>query len=140
MDLRESLLGLADPARRPKPVEFALPDLPGHKFCIRQLSAGEREMLDDGQVEQGPDGKIAGKQDGQHGARWLIACLVDADGKPLFSDDDAERLAALPSGVARRLLNRVLEVNEVGRDLVAEEAKNSDAGQPLTSPSASPAK
>jgi hypothetical protein len=96
--------------------ELALPEL-GGSVQIRVLSAGEFLKLNE---------KIDANKDAAF-AYWICAGVVGADGQPLFTEADIDRLKELPIGVVERMTNAVQRHNFLTKEQAAGKSKGRTA-------------
>jgi hypothetical protein len=129
---------LAAPDRRRETV-----DVPewgeGAQVILQEMSALDRDRFNtERQIEfvDGPPGK-----DGKptqvpkmgtdamvnYAARVLVRCIVDEEGKRIFTDDDAEMLGGKSTKVLQRLFKVVAELNKLDGPTQGD-VKNSEPG------------
>jgi hypothetical protein len=90
-------------------------------------------------IKETPDGKR--KIEGNFinaKARLVVKCLVDADGKRMFSDDFAAQLGTKNAAVINRLFQKIQFLSGRTAKVVEGMEKNSETGQNDGSPSSSP--
>lgn len=72
-------------------------------------------------------------------AKLVARCLVDEEGKRLYSDTDVDAIGKRNGAVINRLFEVAKRINALEKKDVDSLVKNSSAGQSGDSPSASPA-
>lgn len=103
---RESILG-TKPA--PKPLE--IPEW-GGTIYIRKLSVAAIKALKD-------------DSENVSAVRWLILCVVDENGNPLFTDADADQLESSSSyEVCMKVIKAAMEYNGLSTKSIEEAAGN----------------
>ncbi|TVQ59919.1 MAG: hypothetical protein EA379_09570 [Phycisphaerales bacterium] len=126
---RESILASCD-----LPTERI--DVPEWGGCveIRTLTAGERDRFDAIVLEYNKPGGAR-----PHiRAELLVRCIVDADGKNLFTVADVEKLAGKSARAVERVFNAALRLNGITNSDVEELEKNSVSAPGGASSSGSP--
>ena len=120
MSLREEILAAEDRPREPVPT----PEWPAAdgKLFVRTISALEREHFSEAYRANG-DGRIHNVT-----ARFCVLCLCDADGRPVFTDADAEELGGKAGHVLDRIFALARKLNRIGAEAAAETLKNSGSG------------
>ena len=85
-------------------IEVEIPELKDSVY-VREFSIAEfYEVVEEGnEIEAQSDGVVAYK--------WIIAGICDKDGNPIFTDDDAEAIKAMPLTIANRLYEAAHELN-----------------------------
>jgi hypothetical protein len=92
---------------------LAIPEWSG-SICVRSLTAGERENARQ-QTKDHPDTPAA--------AFFAVAAACDAQGTPLFQNQDAFRLTDKSAKAIERIADRALRLSSIG-DEAREAAKN----------------
>ncbi len=76
-------------------------EIRGEKLTLREIGLSEFEAIT--------------SRDGIKGseltARMLVACAIDADGKPVFTEEEVKAIQELPAGVLLEVGNALAEVN-----------------------------
>lgn len=93
-----------------------VPEWGGHVF-VRSLPAADYEKFVQAAV------KFPQELQGYH---LLVRCLVDAEGVPLFGDDDIEALRGKHGGIMLALINRAGRLNRLGEETIEDAKKKSD--------------
>lgn len=62
-------------------------------------------------------------------AALLQRCVVNGDGEPMFTPEDAAHLARRPARITRPLIRAAERLNGIGADVMRAAKKNSDSGQ-----------
>lgn len=97
---RDTLLSVANPA----PEVVHVPDW-GINVYVRQLTAGDAlELLS----------RLESATPRERVAAMLAACLSDADGRPLLTADEAEKMLDKAAGPIMRLFSEVIHINALG--------------------------
>lgn len=113
---RDAILGIDDR----KTVSVDVPEW-GGSVLIRPMSAGARDEWDAAVIKRKEAGEV-----GISGARALLTalCVVDEQGKPLFSKEDAELLAEKNHEAVGRIAIKAMEINGLMPNAVEDAAKN----------------
>lgn len=106
---RDALLALASDKRRYQDV-----DIRGQKYRLRSLNDKEWTRLQASNVKK--DGTIDRIAAQTNNVRTIIACVVDGDGEPLFSDQDIEKLRTIDAGVIQDLAGACSDHIGIGGD------------------------
>ena len=72
-------------------------------------------------------------------ASLLQRCVVNGDGAPMFSPEDAALLARRPARITRPLIQAAERLNGIGAETMRAAKKNSDSGQDGSTSTSSPA-
>lgn len=137
---RDQILGADDIAYE----DIDLSDVPGWGVVrIKDLSAGERDRLEASLVterkERQPDGRVrtvTAPNLANVRARFCAACMVGEDGRPLFSEQDVQRLGAKSAKALDRIFDRVKARNGLDDRAVDELVENFSNDQSDGLPSA----
>lgn len=86
---------------------------------VRQLTVKEREELDRETFRRNRR-----KQPAAIAERWIIATVMNADGSPMFTDLDLERLGKLPSSLATSIMAVISKENNIGVDIDEDDEGN----------------
>lgn len=117
MGLAEEILALDDR----KIVEVEVPEWGGRKVRLREMSAADRDSYEVENLEAREQKRPAK----QVRARLVALCLVDEDGKRVFSDAaDIEKLGAKSAKALDRLFWKARELNILEEDQVKSAVKN----------------
>jgi hypothetical protein len=98
----------------------------GGSVLVRTMSGTERDAFEVASVAA--RGKSREVNLANLRARLAVLCLVDADGKRLFSDADAPALGAKSARALSRIYDVAARLNGLSADDAEELAKNSDSG------------
>lgn len=103
-----------------KTEEVEVPEWDG-KIILREMSGLQRDNL-----ERGDFSKAAteGSMPSLWRVRFLSLCIVDADGKLLFTAEDLQALAEKNATVIDNLCRRAMKLNGFDIDTVEEMKKN----------------
>jgi len=115
MGLRESILEYQDPALTLE--EVPVPEW-GQSVWVRGWTGKERDAYEDefGDVADTPMPNLR--------ARILVRFLLDAEGKRIFSDSDAEALGSKFCGPLVSLLKKVIDKGKATKDAAENAQKN----------------
>lgn len=106
MGLKEEILALADDQRQPVEV----PEW-GKTLYVRVMSARARDAWQADMAERGKKGDGAVMENAR--ARFIALTVVDQDGKPVFSLEDAEALGEKSAKAIDRLFNAATALNKL---------------------------
>lgn len=81
-----------------------------------RLSAADMPIGQDGHVGYNPIGRLS---------RWTIACVVDEDGRKMFTDADAKQVEQMPASLLKRIVNVAQRLAGNTTAALAEDVKNS---------------
>lgn len=73
----------------------------GRKFRLQSLNDRELSHLNASVYDE--DGEVSPEQAAMLNARWIVACCVDSDGQPLFSESDVSSIQDLDGGFVQTL-------------------------------------
>lgn len=90
---------------------------------VREPDGATDERLQAADYTTEADGRVRFNPAG-HAARWIIACVTDEQGKPLFTDKDAAEIEALPAEVLKALADQCEAVARSTPSAVQDAAKN----------------
>ena len=108
----------------------------GGTVRVQSLTGSERDQWEEAcQEQKGKDKVFSTKQLRE---KLLSFCLVDADGKKLFSEGDIGLLADKNAAALTRLFDAARKLNAIGAQDVEDLVGNSEAVQDGSSISASP--
>ena len=125
-DLRSKILAAQDTTKEAVSVpEWGLDD----GLFIKTLSAKDRDGWETSLVSIDPNGKTRRVNMANMRARLVVRCLVDAEGKRVFGDDDAEALGEKSAAVVARLFDTAQRVNALSKAEVQALEKNSVSSQ-----------
>lgn len=125
MSLAESILTAPDRPRIPvKPWGFTL--------YLTAISGVDRDAYDSARWSE-KDKRTNWR------AKYLVKCLVDADGLRIFTDDQAEALGQKNGEILKSLWEKAVELNGDGVNAVELAAKNSSSDTSSTTGIVSPA-
>lgn len=114
-DLTKDQILAADDLRTEK---VAVPEWGGDVY-IRQMSGREQDKF-----EAECRGKNGGPNLINMRARMVAACLVDSEGKKLFTDEDVIKLSNKSGSVLNRLIDKIGELNRITGEDLEKIAKN----------------
>jgi len=97
--------------------KVSVPEWGGDVF-VRVMTVGERDAYENEWMRK----KDTGVDDFR--TKFLVRCLVDADGNRLFDNGDVQKLAAKSAKVMNRLWQAAMEHNNLSDSDVEELAKN----------------
>lgn len=121
---------------KPSSQEIDLSDIPGWgNVRVKDLTAGERDHIEQscvverlvivkGKKKLRKDTSIANIR-----AKFVAACVVDDDGKRLFSEQDVQQLSDLNARAIDRIFTVIQERNGLRDEDLEELAGNFNAGQ-----------
>lgn len=112
-------LGRADvfAPRPPKRVKVEVPEFGGHVY-VRELTGWERDDFEAGCVDRGEEKANYSNVT----ARFVALCTCDAEGKRLFTDDDAGQLGDQSNVGLLRIFTAARKLNGMGQQ-AEEEAR-----------------
>jgi len=90
----------------------------GTGLSVRSMTAAERDSFD----ASSRDGDTANLANFR--ARLVVRCLIDPDGKRVFTDADAEAVGKLPAGPVCAVFGAAAKLNGLTKDEVEEIEKN----------------
>ncbi len=92
----------------------------GGDIYIRQLTAKEQDMLERESLKKGGSANIENMR-----ARFAVMCVVDKNGKNLFSEEDIPKLTLKAGAVLNKIIEKASELNNISEKDLEEIAKNS---------------
>jgi hypothetical protein len=95
---------------------------------LQELSASDRDMWESESFNVAPDGSTAKFNPKHARARLIVRCLVDEQGKRLFTDDEVAAVGSLSASTIQKLFNKARTLNAITDDDIKELEKNSEAG------------
>lgn len=116
MGLAEEILALDDR----KVVEVEVPEWGGRKVRLMEMSAADRDRYEMENLEARE--KKTGAR--QVRARLVALCLVDEEGKRVFTDQQVDALGAKSAKALDRLFWKARELNILEEEQVQAAAKN----------------
>jgi hypothetical protein len=107
----------------------------GGDVRIRELSASERDMWESegiltevGDPDETGAQKVTAKFNPKHvRARLVVRCIVDANGKRMFADDEVAAVGSLSASTVEKLFEAAKKINAIDAKDIEELEKNSDA-------------
>lgn len=102
----------------------------GGTVRLQELSAAERDLWESESfiTEPDDDGEAAARfNPKQARARLVVRCIVDEDGKRLFSDDEVAAVGSLSASTVQKLFMVARQLNAISSADIEELEKNSDA-------------
>ncbi len=98
---------------------------------VRGLTAAERDAYEQSLMEATRTGKrtkITPKLQNAK-ARMAVLCIVDADGKRMFTDEDAAALGEKSASALNRIVEAIQKLSGMSDEDLEELEKNSGTGQ-----------
>ncbi len=113
-------------------------DIPewGGTVRLMGLSGTERDAYEGSLVVLGSNGKVARHNLTDARAKLVAKCLVDDDGRRLFTDSEVKALGAKNGAVIDRLYDTAKALSGIGKEHVEAKAGNSGTGPSAGSTSA----
>lgn len=110
----------------------------GGAVRLQELSASDRDMWESESFVLNAEGTGAKFNPKHARARLVVRCIVDAQGKRMFSDDEVAAVGSLSAATVQRLFNAARKLNAISDDDVKELEGNSegDRGDASSSTSA----
>jgi hypothetical protein len=128
---------IQDACRKP-PVEFDVPEL-GGSVLLRYLPSSEKDAFEAWMADTQTKKGFLGVKDFR--ARLVAKCMVEADGRRMYEENQIGDLAALLGSVVETIYEQCERMNHMGsakKQAAEQAAKNSESGQTVDSPTASP--
>lgn len=125
MDLRNQILSTEDTKRE----AVTVPEWGDVTVYVKNLSSKDRDGWEASLITITSDGKAKRVNMINMRARLVVRCLVDENGKRIFSDDDAEALGEKSAAVMARLFDLCQRINALSGKEVAALEKNSVPAQ-----------
>lgn len=116
---RDSILAASDLPRE----AVTVPEW-GGEVCVQTMTAGDRDAYETEVYEFDDEGKVRVKTMADFRARLLLRCIVDENGKRLFSDDDLPLLSAKNPAALDRLNAVARRLNGMGGEAEARAEKD----------------
>lgn len=91
-------------------------------IMLAAMTAAERDAFEAGMLDN--KGKSDKNRLRNFRARFIAACIVDADGKRLFSDKDVVALGGKSAAAVSRVFDKCREINGMTEEDVEEIEKN----------------
>lgn len=129
MSLRDEILAADDLPREPLVVKEW-----GKTVWVRTLSGTERDAFEASNVRQ--KGKATEFHRANLRARLAVLVVCDADGKRLFSDEDATALGRKSGAALDRIFDLANRLNRLSEQTQEDAEKNCESGQNAPSTSA----
>jgi len=87
----------------------------GGSIKIQELSGPQRDAMD---IFVAKHSKTHGEEltNQRYTTFWLLFSVVNEDGTRFFSDDEIEKVAALPGSDCRRVWRHIAKINDIGED------------------------
>lgn len=101
--------------------------LNGKTYRVRGLSYAGRERLNAENFVLDKRGTFQIREGNRAGALLLQECLIDAEGKPLFSPDDLDAIGQIPPAVADPLIAAAQRLSGLGDENRQDLGKGSGA-------------
>jgi hypothetical protein len=111
---REEILAAEDAATRGEMDSVVIPEWGGKKVFVRSMTSDERDKYEEEQS----------KGHAHVRANLVIATACDAEGKPLFSPEDAVVLGKKSTKPVQRIFNLAVKLNAITKDDIEELSKN----------------
>jgi Phage tail assembly chaperone len=107
----------------------------GGEVRLQEMSASERDLWESENVttvisDSDDDGqqKVTSKWNPKHvRARLVVRCMVDADGRRMYSDDEVAVVGSLSASTVEKLFKAANKLNAITAKDIEELEKNSDA-------------
>lgn len=116
MDIREFIISRATGKPKIEPV-----NVPGWEgLYVHEMSGTDRDDYEAAQSQANKSGR--GLRNFR--ARLLVRSIVDADGKRVFTDEDAESLGKLPSSEIIAIFDHAAELNGLAKETEESDEKN----------------
>lgn len=100
----------------------------GGEVRLQELSASDRDMWESESFQLGADGQDVKFNPKHARARLVVRCLIGADGKRLFTDDEVAAVGSLSATSVQKLFDAARKLNAVSGEDMKELEGNSDAG------------
>lgn len=118
MNIREQILNAED--RELEPID--LPKWGSPEVFVRVMSGTERDDFEASMIQQ--RGKNVTQNLTNIRAKLAVRCLVDKEGKRVFSDDDAVELGKKSCSMLQLVFEKARDLNKLSNEDVEELAKN----------------
>ena len=113
----------------------------GGTVPLQELSASDRDMWENESFLMSSDGSGAKFNPKHARARLVVRCIVDGQGRRMFSDDEVASIGSLSASTMQKLVNAARKLNAISDEDIKELEGNSGGGpsdaDSLTSASAS---
>ncbi len=115
--------------------DFVIPDdyeieaLAGQKLRVKSLNAKERASLEDFFLDP-RTGRVNPEKDKLRAEKWVIDCVVDGSGRPLFTLEDIRKLSKVDGALIEEIAQCAVNHNRVqlGKDLEKKSEAMTDSG------------
>ena len=104
-----------------KTVEVDVPEW-GGTVLVRELTAGEVDEM--GFSMATPDGSLDATKAKSFRIKAAAWCIVDEDGKSVFTEKDIRELGQKSHSAIERITNAIMEISNIGGEVEEEEPKN----------------
>lgn len=109
----------------------------GGSVRLQELSASDRDMWENESFALDAEGRP--KFNPKHArARLVVRCLIDGEGKRMFTDDEVASIGSLSAATVQKLFNAARKLNAITEGDMRELEGNSDA-DPSDGSSSTPA-
>lgn len=100
----------------------------GGDVRLQEMAASDRDQWENESYVLNAEGTAAKFNPKHARARLVVRCLVDENGKRMFSDDEVAAIGSLSASSVQRLFNAARKLNAISTEDIKELEKNSDAG------------
>ena len=100
----------------------------GGEVRLQELSASDRDLWENESFVLNAEGTGAKFNPKHARARLVVRCLVDENGKRMFSDDEVAAIGSLSASSVQRLFNAARKLNAISNEDMKSLEGNSDAG------------
>lgn len=98
----------------------------GGSVRLQELSASDRDLWENESFLMGEDGA---KFNPKHArARLVVRCIVDGDGRRMFTDDEVASIGSLSASTVQKLFNAARKLNAISDSDIKELEGNSGGG------------
>jgi hypothetical protein len=118
---KDAILGMTDIQMEP----LVIPEWNNGTIYIRALTGAQRDKFESSMIKMRQDGKKEVTSDNFR-ARLCVMCIVDANGKRLFRDDEAAALGKKNAAAIARIYDKASEMSGLTQKDADEILGNSD--------------
>lgn len=117
----------------------------GGEVRLQEMSASDRDdwenealITEVGGPDEAGNTTVTNRYNSKHvRARLLVRCMVDGEGRRLYTSDEVASLGSLAASSVQKLFNAAQKLNGIGAKDIEELEKNSDAAPSGASTSSS---